>query len=540
MTKMSGLLTLRDLLDHGKAEFSDTTAFQMKREGVYQKFTFNDVHRIASNLAAELKRTGIMPGDRVALLSENRPEWPIAYLSVAAMGAVIVPLDAKLTKPEIDHLYNDSGAKLLLISQELQDMYKFSARSMILDKINSLPAGELPQNEIDPDSLAAIIYTSGTTGAPKGVMLSHWNIMSNVIDVISLFDLGPGDNFLSVLPLHHTFEATAGFMAPYSLGVTVTYAESLKSYNLLANMRETKVTVICGVPLLYNLFLQGIMNEVEDKGPIVRALFSALLMLSKTFPNEIFRRRIFSMIHKKFGGHIKFFVSGGAAIDKDVIRSFALFGITVLQGYGLTESSPILTCNSLAHNRPGAAGRPLARVEIKLTERGEIIARGPNIMQGYYKRPDLTAEVLKDDWLYTGDVGTIDADGYLFITGRIKDVIVTGAGVNVYPEEIESFINKIPGIMESCVLGMKVGTGIKKGMEEPWAVIVPDLNYFTKQKKGSDWKSIEQHLKWEIKKLNAKMTEYKRVASVIIRKMELPKTTTRKVRRFEVRKEEGL
>ncbi|HTY13451.1 MAG TPA: AMP-binding protein [Candidatus Omnitrophota bacterium] len=537
---MSELLTLRDLLEHSRAEFGPHTAFQMKREGVYWKYTFNDVYRIACGLAEEFKKRGIASGDRVALLSENRPDWPIAYLAAASMGAVAVPLDAKLTKPEIDNLLKDSGAKLLLVSRELQDSFRFSMPHLLLDEIDKYSGSALPPLEVDPDGLAAIIYTSGTTGAPKGVMLSHWNIMSDVMGVVSLFELGPGDNFLSVLPLHHTFESTAGFMCPFSLGVTVTYAESLKSYHLLANMRETKVSVICGVPLLYNLFLQGIFNEVEEKGPLMKAAFASLKALAKAVPSQLVRRKLFSMIHKKFGGHIRFFVSGGAAIDKETILSFELFGITILQGYGLTETAPILTCNSLSHNRPGAAGRPLPGIGIRLTEQGEVIARGPNIMQGYYKRPDLTAEVLKDEWLHTGDIGTIDDDGYLYITGRIKDVIVSGAGVNVYPDEIEFFINKLPGVLESCVLGVKIREGLKKGMEEVWAVVVPDQKYFDKQKKKPGQQELEQHLRWEIKKLNAKLTEYKRVSNVIIRQAELPKTTTRKVRRFEVRKEEKL
>lgn len=474
----------------------------------------------------------------MAILSENRPEWAIAYLAVASIGAINVPLDARLSREEVEKLLQDSGAKLILISAGLAKEHKFNLKQLLMEDIEKLKPADLPQARVRPEDLAAIIYTSGTTGAPKGVMLTHENIMSNVTATVKLFNIGPKDNFLSVLPLHHTFEATAGFLGPFYLGACITYAESLKSPNLLANMRETKVTIMCGVPLLYKLFYEGIIREVEEKGIISRALFYLLSGLAKILKPEPIRRRLFFMIHRKLGGKLRFWVSGGAAIDPMIIRGFALFGITILQGYGLTESSPILACCTLRRNRVGSVGRPLSNVELKLTAEGEIIARGPNIMQGYYRRQDLTAEVLKGGWLYTGDVGKIDRDGYVYITGRSKDLIVTGSGVNVYPEEIEFFINRIPGVAESCVLGVKAREGLRRGMEEVWAIVVPDYEYFEKRK--MDQPRLEHCLNSEIRKLNQKLTEYKRIANVKIRSIELPKTTTRKVRRFQVKAEMGL
>ena len=525
---MAEVQTLKDLLLHSAEKFPNDNAFQIKRARNYAKYSFAHVLRLASNLSAHLKENGVDKGDRVAILSENRPEWGISYLAIASMGAVCVPIDAKLTGEEINVLLNDSGAKIVVISLELNISHRFPIKTILMEDIEKLKAGPMPEANLRPDELAAIIYTSGTTGNPKGVMLTHKNIVSNVLATARLFSLGPGDNFLSVLPLHHTFEATAGFLGPFYMGCAITYAESLKSYNLLANMQETGVTIMCGVPLLYRLFFQGILREVEEKGRAAGILFSCLTGISKILPIEAARRKLFSMIHKKFGGKIRFFVSGGAAIDPEVVKNFELFGITILQGYGLTESSPILTCCTLESNRIGSVGRPLSNVEIKITGQGEIIARGPNIMQGYYKRPDLTSEVIRDNWLDTGDVGRMDKDGYLYITGRIKDIIVTGSGVNVYPDEIEFFLGKIQGIKESCVLGVKVKEGVRKGMEEVWAVVVPDRG------------NVEGHIMDEINKLNQKLTEYKRIANVIIRQIELPKTTTGKVRKFQVRKELGL
>ena len=283
---------------------------------------------------------------------------------------------------------------------------------------------------------------------------------------------------------------------------------------------------MCGVPLLYNLLHQGIIRAVEEKGNAAVFIFSLLTLLAKAVPSRKFRRRLFGKVHKSFGGRIRFFVSGGAAIDPDVIRAFELFGFILIQGYGLTESAPILTCCTPEKNRVGSVGKPLENVELKFSSGGEIIARGPNIMKGYYKRPDLTAEVLKDGWLYTGDVGRTDRDGYVYITGRTKDVIVTGSGVNIYPEEIEFYLDRLPGIKASCVLGVKVTEGIRKGMEDVWAVIVSD--------------APELALREQVARLNQKLTDYKRIVNVIIRVEELPRTTTRKVRRFQVRKEVGL
>ena len=535
---MGEIQTLKDLIEQSADKFKNLTAFQIKRGNQYQKYSFKKVYELASNLAAHLMETGINPKDRVAILSENRPEWGISYLAAASLGAVCVPLDARLTREEIENLLADSGAKIIIISSELVKLHKFSIKSILMEELENIKASKMPEANILPDDLAAIIYTSGTTGAPKGVMLTHENIVSNFTATAKLFKLGPGDNFLSILPLHHTFEATAGFLGPFYMGCTITYAESMKSYNLLKNMQETGVTIMCGVPLLYILFYQGILREIEEKGPFVKILFSIMIGVSNVLPNEAVRRKIFFIIHKQLGGKIRFWVSGGTAIDPEIIHGFEIFGITILQGYGLTESAPILTCCTLENNRIGSVGKPLLNVELKLTSEGEIIAKGPNIMKGYYKREDLTAEAIKDGWLYTGDIGRVDWQGYIYITGRIKDIIVTGSGVNVYPDEIEFFLNKLPGVKECCVLGVKIKEGVRRGMEEVWAILVPDVEYF--KKKNIDQTESGKAIKKEIDKLNEKLTEYKRIANVIIRNEELPKTTTRKVKRFQVRKEMNL
>jgi long-chain acyl-CoA synthetase len=525
-------LTIGQLLLESAERFGGHTAFQVRRDDSFHKYSYQNVALLAARLRQKLSSLGVSPGDRVVILSESRPEWGIAFLAVTAMGAVAVPLDALLNKEELAPLVSDAEPKAAVVSLKFKE-YLSGPKIIIMEDFDQLPNPQPKiHNEVKPDDLASIVYTSGTTGIPKGVMLTHRNIMSNVTAVASLFDFSPSDNFLSVLPLHHTFETTAGFLAPFSLGSRITYAASLKSYQLLKDMQETGVTVMCGVPLLYQLFYDGIRREVADKG--MERIFSLLLAIARFFLLGIginVGRKLFKMVHQKFGGRIRFFVSGGAALDPELCRNFELLGFPLIQGYGLSESAPILTCNMLKANRIGSVGKVLPGVEIRISgidPVGEIVAFGPNIMKGYYKRKELSNHVLVGGWLHTGDVGYLDEDGYLFITGRSKEVIVTGSGVNVYPEEVEFVLNKVPGIKESCVMGDKVKSGVRRGMEEVMALIVPE--------EGVTRETIAK----KVQELNKKLPDFKRIARFVIRNEELPKTRLKKVKRFELKKELGV
>jgi long-chain acyl-CoA synthetase len=529
------IATIRQLLERNSQQFADRIAFRMRRGESYQEFSYHLVAELAARLSAKLKELGVGKGDRVALSAENRPEWGIAFLAITSMGAIAVPLDAASPKSELLPLIQDSGAVAIVLSQktaQLAEGTKLEQRSVSLEEFAHLPLlpASLPTPE--PDDIASIVYTSGTTGQPKGAMLTHRNIVSNALAGASCFEIGPGDNFLSVLPLHHTFETTGGFLAPFSAGCSITYAESLKSYSLLKDMQEVGVTIMLGVPLLYQLLFDGILRSAEEQGK--GKLFAALFSVSRFFKARLginIGKLLFSAVHKKFGGRIRFFVSGGAALDPELIRNFELMGFTMIQGYGLTESSPVLTACTLHANRTGSVGRPIPGVEIRIAGTdavGEILATGPNIMLGYYQRPDLTSKVIINGWLYTGDIGYFDQEGFLFITGRSKDIIVTGSGVNVYPEEIETLLNKLPPVKECCVLGTVVSSGLRKGSEEVLAVVVP------KEGRG------EPEVKAAVDELNKKLTDYKRIARLIVRQEELPKTRLLKVKRFELRKELGL
>jgi len=555
---MEKISTLKQMVDRSASLFGDSVAMQIRRDGAYRTWTFNEVSQSVRNLASHLASLGISPGDRVAILSENRPEWAISYLAVAYIGAVAVPLDALLSSRDHANLLKDSASKGVILSArflsglrefrgELQDL-KFtvcmdpSDDALSFEKMAGEARGEVPQAKLCSGDLAAILYTSGTTGASKGVMLSHGNIVSNVLALAELFPMiGREDNFLSVLPLHHTFETTTGFLCPFYMGSRITYAESLKSHVLISNMQDSGVTIMLGVPLLFRLFYDGIKRGVEEKGLFARVLFNVLLFVSG-FVRKITGlnagRALFPMVHDKLGGNVRFWVSGAAAIDPEVISGFDLMGITILQGYGLTESSPVLTCCTLKNNRTGSVGKPLPGVEVRIDHpddsgEGEILAKGPNIMKGYYNRPDVTERTIRDGWLCTGDIGRFDADGYLFITGRSKDVIVTGSGLNVYPEELEMELSKSDLISECCVLGRKVKEGMRKGMEEIVAVVIPDAE----KASGED---AEKALRGEISRVNAGLPEYKRISDIIVMKGEFPKTSTRKVKRYVLRKELGL
>lgn len=520
-------------MEENAEKYGNFTALQFRQGKAYRQYSFKEVLEISVKLQFQLTNLGVIKGDRVAIISENRPEWAIAFLAATSMGAIAVPLDAQLHEEEIIPLVKDAEPKVIILSERFKALFQemgCPAKEVLMEEIPCLPPSvALPHSTVNSDDVASIVYTSGTTGAPKGVMLTHRNIMSNVIATAALFDLGPGDNFLSVLPLHHTFETTAGFLAPFYKGCCITYAESLKSYNLLRNMQETGVTVMCGVPLLYQLLFEGILREIKEKG------FSFLLGMARFFRQGIginIGRWLFTAVHKKFGGKIRFFVTGGAAMDPALIRNFELLGFTLLQGYGLTESAPILSADTLKANRVGAVGKPLPGVEIKIAGEnpvGEILAFGPNIMKGYYRRKDLTAEVIdRLGWLHTGDVGYLDEEGFLYITGRCKDVIVTAAGVNVYPEELEFRVNKLPAVKEACIFGVQVKDGLRRGTEEIVAVIVPKKEFSAR------------NVKEQVDDLNGRLADYKRIARIILREEELPKTRLLKVKKFALRKELGL
>ena len=540
--------TIRSILDRLRNDFADVVAFRIKRNDHYVEFTGAEVVRKAESVGAQLTAAGVQPGDRVALLSDNQPEWGICYLGIVCHGFTAVPIDRLLKPAEYQRILADSGAVAILASDDyLKEVAGIADTLSALHhrfSVESVANGETvdppPDHPVKPDDLAVLIYTSGTTGQPKGVMLSHRNILSNVIGCSKAISYTKGDNFLSVLPLHHTFECTAGFLAPLYEGASVTYVGSLKSRDIINAMQETQATIMLGVPLLYEKMYAGIIRAVKSKSALVQTLFKlsmGLVKFAETFGLNL-GHAVFRSLREKGGfGSVRFFVCGAAALPPEVTLGFQRLGMRVLQGYGLTEASPVVSVNRYTRPKNESIGPTIPGVEIRILDPdengvGELLVRGDNVMQGYYNNPEATEAVIVDGWLYTGDSGRVDSDGHYYISGRLKNVIVTRAGKNIYPEEIEGALVLSIYISEVLVLG---ATDEKSGEEFVRAIIVPDFEYLEQNSLPLDDISVEKLIRREVKTICDNMADYKRVKEIEIRKEEFPKTSTRKVKRFLVK-----
>ncbi|MDD5084688.1 MAG: AMP-binding protein [Candidatus Omnitrophica bacterium] len=557
-------ISVNELFEAVRKRYSDNTALQAKREDGYSGITFRELGDGALRLSAFLISLGVARGDKVAIISENRPEWGLTFFSICSAGAVAVPVDIKLTIDEILPILRHAEAKAIFVSGKFLKLADILRRelpslkciialdegegpgSVLLDKILAVPK-RVRFRRVYEDETALIIYTSGTTGRPKGVELTYGNLLYQVFVLYDILHYSRKDRFVSMLPLHHTFEITSGLLAPLSQGITVTYVDTLKSSELLAVLREVRPSICIVVPIILKLFLQGIEREITALPPIKRQFAGALIRLSSFAARHGFRigKWLFPMVHERFGGKVRYFISGGAALELNVAHSFDRLGFLVLQGYGLTETSPVLSVNTCVENRYGSVGRPLPCVKVKIDRElssgdreGEIMIKGPNVMRGYYKALDLTDEVLDGDgWFRTGDLGWVDGDGYLYITGRKKNLIVTGGGKNVHPEEVEEALSRSPLIKELCVFGRSATRGLRKGCEEAFAVIVPNVDACQVRNIPLDAKSLHDIIKSEVARLSLVLAEYKRLSGFQISMEELPKTTTRKIRRKDVVKQ---
>ena len=359
--------------------------------------------------------------------------------------------------------------------------------------------------------------------------------------IYELIQFTPQDSFISILPLNHMLEITGGLIAPLYGGSTVTYCPTLKPAQIISLMREVKATGMICVPLVLKMFYNGIMKEVDKLSGFKKRLFKILTGISKLFLrlNVNLGTLLFKGVHRKFGKRFKYFVSGGAPLDIQLEKDFDALGFTILQGYGLTETAPVIALNTPKFKRYGSVGKPLKGVEVKIVKKseseqeGEIIARGANIMKGYYHNPEKTAESIRDGWYYTGDLGYLDKDGFLYISGRAKNLIVLGGGKKIFPEEVEQVVGESPYIKEICVLGKKATQGLKAGTEEVFAVVVPDLDRFSPEDKKDEHK-IRTKISQEITSLSQNLAEYKRISDFKLHFEELPKTSTRKIKRKQV------
>jgi long-chain acyl-CoA synthetase len=527
-------------IQEAASRYPEKIAVQMKVGERYQQYTYRDLIRSISSVARSLSEKGTNKGDRVALLSENRPEWMIAYLAVVSHGAVIVPLDAQLTDKEVALLLENSEASRVFVSAACRQklprtssltVISFDAGDGVLfsDMMSAHPDASLVSAS-SVDDFSALLYTSGTTGDPKGVMLSQGNLASNCASCIKLDLVQPNDNMLCILPLHHTYPAMACMLLPFSLGATVTILNSLKGPDILACMQETKVSIMVGVPLLFSGLRRAIFDGIRKKPAPVRLMVKLLLALNGLLRKNAginIGKAVFGKVHTMFGPTLRLFASGGAPLEPEVYLDMTSLGFTVIEGYGLTETSPVSTFNPLSKQKAGSIGIALPDVEVRIENpdehgMGEIAVRGPNVMIGYYKKPQETAEVLHDGWFFTGDLGYRDHDGYFFITGRSKEMIVLATGKKIFPDELEKFYKQIPAIKEICLIQGE------RGIE---AAVVPDFDYLKKMNLSNSRETIA----FELEDLAKDLPPYKRITGLKIFKDPFPATRLGKLKRSQVR-----
>lgn len=541
------------LLHERTEKFSEKVALGMKTKYGWKEFTYSGIGLLSRKIAHYLINSlNVQKGDRLAIISESKPEYGACVFASVISGMITVPLDVKLTKYELKSILSDCKPSVIMVSSAHYEMAKFleeeipSVKEIILmDEpacgIDDKSIYQLPDNYDykwklrSSKAVAFIIYTSGTTGAPKGVEITFQNMLAQLDDLKYALDkILPYENvnILSILPMNHLFEMTVGFSTFLNFGFSVYYTPSLKPKDILSIMREKQIEFMIVVPAFLKLLKTAIESELKNSPLHIKTAFNIMYSIAKYIPSYRLKKLMFNKIHKKFGGHFSGCISGGAPLDLAVGEFFERIGIKVYQGYGLSEASPVVSVNVDRRGDLASVGAPLKSLEAKIdSETGELILRGASVMRGYHNQPKMTSEVLEaDGWLHTGDIAKI-RNGHIYITGRIKNMIVLSGGKKVFPEEVESVLEKSPYIAEVCVLGTSRNFGAKDGTEEITVVAVPQKDIIAKY--GND--TTEKLIKDEIKKLSLRLTAYKRPVNIVVRTEPLPRTTTRKVKRKEVK-----
>ncbi|HEX6605474.1 MAG TPA: AMP-binding protein, partial [Chloroflexia bacterium] len=413
-----------------------------------------DLHSQTERIAAALHEQGVGPGTRVIFWAPNSPWWVAAYFAVLRLGAIVVPLDARNTPDFVDRVAAQTEPVLALLAAATAPGWDSRVPVRLLESFADLPAGPPPPLPADlgPQSLAVIAFTSGTTGDPKGVMLTHGNILADAINTNKHVPEFPTYRLLSILPLSHMLEEVVGLLLPLLRGAGVTYTASRQSTVLFRAIQEQQITTILLVPQAVELLMNAIEQEVRAQGK--EALWRRMQRVAGYLPPRA-RRLLFRQVHQRLGGHIDFLMCGGARLDPALIHKWALLGVPVLQGYGTTEAAPVITIDSMEAHIPAAVGKPIPGAQIRLAPDGEILTRGPNVTPGYWKNPTATAEAFEDGWYKTGDLGEIDEQGFLYIKGRKRDRIVLASGQKVYPDDIEPILKAVSGVADATVVGME-------------------------------------------------------------------------------------
>jgi len=525
-----------------------------RKDGTAERFTYGQLRDRAVRASCYLVASGVAREDRVLLAAENGPEWPMVYFGGVHAGATLVPVDHQSSREELENVVRSSGAKVIVASASVQKRLGLEgghasdddeahgtrgaepegdpgelagARVIALSQIfeGALPA-DVPFAPREPAELASLIFTSGTTGKPKGVMLSQRNFTSLVSKLAGSFDLGERDGMLSVLPLHHTFEFTAGLLVPLVCGAEIAYLEELTGESLEKAFGTGRITAMVGVPAVWQLLLRRIETQLADKGleSTAQTLQGAVNNLDTM--RAAAGKALFFPVHRKLGGRLRILISGASAMPPKVYEAFQGMGFEIFEGYGLTEAAPVLTVQTKGENRAGHVGKALPGIEVRIDDPdadgvGEIVAKGPNVMSGYWNDPDATAEVLKDGWLRTGDLGRFDSDGNVVIVGRRKDVIIDANGKNVYPDELEDLYAGCPEVKELSIVGLTDG-----GAEKVACLAVPIA-----PEDGRTAAEIERAIQAHFREVGLRLPMWKRVKVLQLSRTELPRTATRKVKR---------
>jgi long-chain acyl-CoA synthetase len=554
-------------------KFPDNIALEIQRQETVERVTFAELTRMSESVANWLS-TRVPRDARIAIVAANHPRWVAAYLGIIAAGRTAVPLDTAFHADQIKKLVVDSGASLLFcdvkhfpVATEAVagldvglvmtsataeqkspagkggDSTPVPSLAGDLDSILAVgPAGFQPvvPNE---DDLAALLYTSGTTADPKGVMLTHANLLGEASSVLAVVKIGPSDALLGILPMFHVLAQMANLFLPLFNGARVVYLETLNTTELLRALQQRDITAFCVVPQFFYLIHEKIFKELGKRGKLALRLVRGLMALNRSLRRVGINagKVLFGKIHATFGHRMRYLVTGGSRFDPAIARDFYSFGIDVLNAYGLTETTGGAFLNPPGHIVFGSVGRPFPGVEARIVDAkpveegmppaGEIAIRGAIVMKGYWKRPDATTQVLCDGWFYTGDLGYFDSGGNLFITGRSKEVIVLANGKNVYPEEIEAHYLQAPFVKEICVMALESRPGDPTS-ERLHAVIVPNFELLREKKIVNSKEAI----RFEIEALSHKIASTKRLGSYDIWQEDLPRTTTRKLKRFEIQK----
>ncbi len=530
---------LREMLAESAELYSLRPAFLQKEDGIYQAYTYVRLKMDVDALGEALCAKGFAD-KRILVLGENCYAWCLSYLTTVTGLGTVVPLDKELPAEEVANIAAISEGALILYSAKYEsklavlpaDFPRFSfdeLPDLIGEGHNLLAEGStvFADRSIDIDAMVSLIFTSGTTGVSKGVMLSTRNICHTIENLTKMVRITEEDRALSVLPLHHVYECTCGFLYPLSRGASVAFSEGVRY--IMKNMKEAMPTKMLCVPLLIETMYRKIWGNIRKRGieGKVQTLIRATDKIQPASARMAMKKKIFADIHESFGGRLNLLVSGGAPIDPEILKGLRGFGVRVIQGYGLTESAPLAAVNHDSYYSDRSAGLCLPEGRLKILDpgedgTGEICYRGDNVMLGYYNAPDLTAEVKKNGWLHTGDIGFIDERGFLVITGRKKNVIVKANGKNIFPEELESYLGRSHLVVESAVIGIH---NDKKNDFDLIALIVPDTS-------APDFS--EEAIQALVDSVNGTLQSYKHIDRTIIRYEELPKNTSRKIKRFEL------